>query len=183
MNKLIVLIAPSGAGKDTLADLIFADFPEIKRLITYTTRQPRVGEQNAVDYYFVSEIEFKSMLENGELHEHYFFQDHYYGTGKKVLADTLKHGHAMTDMDIHGAEYFKKTFPELALLVFIAPPSLQALRDRLEKRGKNTEEEIQKRLKIADEEMEWSHNCDVVIVNDNLEIAHQELKNWLIKKL
>ena len=183
-HTLIIISAPSGAGKTTLCKQLLADFPTVDLSISCTTRKPRGKEQNGVDYDFISVEEFKQGIEKGRFVEWALVHDNYYGTSKDRIERSFNNGHSvLLDIDVQGAEQLRKSFKETCLSIFISPPSLQELEARLRIRNTDKEETIQKRLKNAKIEMAQSHLFDHVIVNDSLDRAYGELKSILESKL
>ncbi|MBI3534098.1 MAG: guanylate kinase [Deltaproteobacteria bacterium] len=183
-KKLFVISAPSGAGKTTLCLKLIKDIPHIILSISSTTRPPRRGEKDGVDYFFISHDEFQNKIKTHQFAEWAIVHSNYYGTSKKFIEDTLKNGNAiLLDIDIQGAASLRKVYPELSYTIFIAPPNLQALEKRLRSRGTDSETIIQKRLKNATKELQEAKQFDKIILNDNLERAYLELKNLIKEKL
>ena len=175
---LFVISAPSGAGKTTLCQKLLEDFSTLTLSISSTTRAPRGTEQHGIDYYFMSPDEFKKEIEAGQFAEWALVHGNYYGTSKKVIQDAFLSGKSvLLDIDVQGAEQLKKTFPKECLKFFIAPPSLSELEARLRKRGTDSEESIQKRLKNAKMEIEEGRHFDHVIINDSFDRAYTELQS------
>lgn len=171
-----IISAPSGAGKTTLCRMAAQHFPEIKNSISYTTRKERPGEVNGKDYWFVTDEAFDRMVENGEFLEHAGVYGRRYGTSKKDLEALLDEGWSVIlEIDVQGAEKVRKALKG-GVYIFILPPSLKACEDRLKARGKDSPEDIKKRLKIAEEEIRKAPQYDYLIVNDELDRAFEELK-------
>ncbi len=163
---LVVLSGPSGAGKDSVLDEMARRGHRFHRVITCTTRPPRDSEKDGVDYYFVSDAEFDRMVETGGLLEHAVVYGHRSGVPRQQVADKLREGidvYARTD--VQGAASIKRLAPG-AVLVFIAPASLDELEERIRTRGADDEERIQRRLATAKDEMARSGEFDYVIVNE-----------------
>ncbi len=178
-GSLIVVSAPSGAGKTTLCNAIVKDFDRIAFSVSYTTRKPREGEIEGVDYYFVDEKRFKEMIQREEFAEWAMVHGNLYGTAKKTLNDLMERNiDVLLDIDVQGAKQIKALYPE-AVLVFIMPPSFEELRERLFKRGA---ENLDLRLRRAFEEMREYFFYDYVIINDNLEKAIGDLKSIIISE-
>lgn len=176
----IILSGPSGAGKDTLIDLWTASNPQVKRAITATTRAPRQGEVNGVDYHFYSMEEMESKIANNELLEHMNVFGNIYGTPKSSVDDVCNSGFIpVIRIDVQGAIELIPKMPE-ATSVFILPPSLFELRARIEKRQTETPEKIEERMDTAIAEIMCSYFYDNQVVNDNLEEALQDL-NFIIR--
>lgn len=178
-GSLIVVSAPSGAGKTTLCSAILKSLDSIAFSISYTTRKPRGGEVDGVDYYFVSEERFKEMIERGEFAEWAVVHGNYYGTSRKTIDDLMERNiDVLLDIDVQGAKQIKALYPE-AVLVFIMPPSFEELKKRLYTRGA---ENLELRLRRAFEEMREYSFYDYVIINDNLERAISDLRAIIISE-
>jgi len=177
---LLVLSAPSGAGKTTLARRLMADLPEAIFSVSYTTRAPRGQERDGVDYNFVDVMTFKQKIDQGELVEWAEVHGHFYGSPQSVIDQALaSRGVAVFDIDVQGGQVIKRKFPEAAL-VFVLPPSVEELERRLRGRKTDSEDTIQKRLLGARSEMERGvSSYDYVIINDDLERAYTELRSVL----
>lgn len=179
-TKIIVLSAPSGGGKTTLAQMLLKDFPHLAVSVSSTTRAPRGQEKNGVDYHFLSKEEFKAKMERGEFVEWAEVHGNYYGTDIKVIESERKKGHSVLSLvDIKGADNLKKVFPKDVVTVFISPPDMKILEARLRGRGTETEEAIQIRLKNARAEMQEAPRFDHIVVNDDLALAYQNLSRLL----
>jgi guanylate kinase len=176
---LVIVSAPSGAGKTTLCARLLKDFPQFLTLsISTTTRAPRGTEKNGVEYFFVSQAEFKSGIDRNEFAEWAEVHGNYYGTSRAVIEQAFsKNLNVLLDIDVQGAESLRKAYPGKTLLIFIAPPSIDTLKERLDGRGTETAEAIQKRIKNAEKELERSHVFDHAITNDDLDKAYQKLKS------
>ncbi len=178
-GKYIVLSAPSGAGKTTLARHLLSAGLGLEFSVTACSRAMRTGEQDGVDYFFISREEFRRRVENGDFFEwEEVYPDHFYGTLKSEIARIHSNGHSVLfDVDVAGGLTIKKLCGEKALTVFVSPPSIEALQERLEKRGTDTPEKIRLRLGKAQLEMEKAKDFDKIIVNDHLESAMREVEN------
>ncbi len=177
---LIVISAPSGTGKTTLAHMLLKAFPNMEFSVSYTTRKPRPGEVNGKDYFFVDRDTFERMIEEGDFLEWAEVYGNLYGTSKSQVLKALNEGKdVLLDIDTQGALQVKKNFPE-AVLIFILPPSLKELERRLRSRGTDDEETIERRLKTARVEIERAPLYDYIVVNDVLEEAFEKLKSIVI---
>lgn len=173
---------PSGAGKTTLYRKAASSLPNLKHSVSYTTRRPRPGEVNDRDYTFINRDEFKGMIDRAEFAEWAEIHGKLYGTSKKRLEETMDSGiDAILDIDVQGAEQLKKKYKG-GVYIFVLPPSLEVLEERLQKRMVNSKEEIEKRLKVAAKEIKRYREYDYVIVNNILEDALKELSAIIISK-
>jgi guanylate kinase len=176
-GKLFVLSGPSGAGKGTLRKKVFETVEDIRFSISCTTRPPRQGEKDGVDYRFISEEAFLSLLREDKFLEHAEVHGHYYGTLRDDVERTLSSGIDMVlEIDVQGAFQVREKMPE-SILVFVSPPSLEELERRLRERGTESGENLRIRLRNARLEMLKSGDYDYVIVNDDAERASNELKS------
>lgn len=178
-GKLVLFSGPSGVGKDTLLELLAKLRPQLQRSVSLTTRKPRAGEVDGVDYFFVSPAQFQEMLQDGGVLEFAQYGDHMYGTPKKPVDMWLAAGKTVIlKIEVQGAEKIKRLYPQ-ALSVFILPPSMEVLEKRLRDRGTENAAELEKRLEIAREEMRKSVSYDYRIVNDDLQRAAEEFLSIL----
>lgn len=188
MIKLIVFSAPSGSGKSTVINYLLSQDLGLEFSISATSRAPRGTEQNGVEYYFLTPEEFRAKISKEEFLEYEeVYKDRYYGTLKSEVERIAAKGHvAIFDVDVVGGVNIKKYYGKSALSIFIQPPSVEALRDRLEIRGTDTPEVIAERLAKAEWEMSFAPQFDIVIVNDDLEKAKNKametIKKFLIEK-
>lgn len=173
MGKVIIFSAPSGAGKSTIVGHLLKKFPELEFSVSATCRAPRGQEVHGREYYFFSLEEFKKRIENGEFLEYEeVYPGCYYGTLQSEVERIWSKGHTVVfDVDVVGGLNIKKKFGEQALSVFIQPPSVDALRDRLVGRGTDAPEKIEERVAKAEFELGFAPKFDVVVVNDKLEDA------------
>ncbi len=172
---LFVLAAPSGGGKTSLVRALLEREGGIRLSVSYTTRQPRPGEQDGVDYHFVDEPKFMALKAAGEFLEHAHVHGNWYATSAVWLRDEVQQGHDMLlEIDWQGARQVRKLMPE-AVHIFILPPSLASLRERLEKRGQDAPEVIARRLEAAREEMRHCGEFDYVIMNQDFARAVDDL--------
>lgn len=171
---LVVLSGFSGAGKGTIMKEIIKRYPYFLS-ISATTRKPREGETDGVDYFFHTKEEFQTMIKNGELIEWAEYVGNYYGTPKKAVEQQLAEGKdVLLEIEMQGGMLVKEQFPE-ALLLFVTPPSFAELERRLIGRGTETEEEIARRMQRATEEAAYMSSYDYLIINDQLEQAIQDV--------
>ncbi|MBN2653662.1 MAG: guanylate kinase [Nitrospirae bacterium] len=174
-GNLIVISAPSGAGKTSIRQGLCELMPEIKHSVSFTTRKPRQGEVDGVDYSFISKEEFINMVDSGDFLEWAEVHGNMYGTSKKRIDETRAQGFDMIlDIDVQGAKQVKNAIPD-TVFVFILPPSLDELKQRLSFRNSDPEDVINKRLSKAAAEIVEYTNYNYVIVNDNLKGAIGEL--------
>ena len=175
-GKLFIISGCSGVGKGTLIKLFLDKNPELKLSISATTRKPRTGETDGVNYFFISPDEFKKSVNNNEFLEYAEFSGNFYGTKKSFVEKTLnKNIDLILEIEVQGAAQVKKKMPN-AITIFIMPPSDTALEERL--RGRKTEDEtaIQKRLNEAKREIEAGTNFDYKVINDNINEALKKLQ-------
>jgi guanylate kinase len=173
-GQLFIVAAPSGAGKTTLVKLLLAEDP-VRLSISHTTRTPRAGEENGVAYHFVSVAEFKAMVAAGDFLEWAEVHGNFYGTSKPWIANELAAGRdVLLEIDWQGAQQVRKIFAQ-AVGVFILPPSMEELTQRLTGRGTDSAEVIERRLVAAQDEMRHVGEFDYVIINDTLQQALAEL--------
>ncbi len=174
-GMLFIISAPSGAGKTTLCNALRKRFPELDYSISHTTRAPRKNEVDGRDYYFISEEEFKEKRNRGEWAEWAKVHGHYYGTCAKALNAALDAGKSiLLDIDVEGARQIKSVYPK-STAIFIMPPSMKILEERLRSRETDSEEDIVNRTRHARKEIASKHFYDHVIVNDRLEDGIEDL--------
>ena len=180
-GKFIVISGPSGVGKGTICNKLLNEVNAWYSVST-TTRAPREGEVNGINYYFVTKDEFLKKIDEGEFLEYNYYNDNYYGTSRKIVLDKMNEGvNVFSEIDVNGARNIKKIFPD-ALLIYIAPPSMETLKERLIGRGTDPIERINERLKIAEEEMKQVGFYDYVVVNDDLEKATNEVREIILNE-
>lgn len=178
-GRLFVISGPSGVGKGTVVAEVMKRLPNLQRVVTYTTRQPRQGERPGKDYYFVTREEFERLKEQGAFLEWAEVYGNFYGSPKREVERLLSEGHdVVLVLDVQGALAVKKQLPE-AILIFLQPPSLEELRHRLESRGTDPPEAIERRIAKASWEMEQMRKFDRCILNDKLEDTVNELVNLI----
>ncbi len=173
--KLFVISGPSGAGKGTLVERVRASRPDLGLTVSATTREPRAGEVDGVNYYFLTDDEFSSRVEAGDFIEWAQVHDHRYGTLASEVDRNFATGQSLIlEIDVQGALAVKERFPE-SVLIFIEPPSLDILKERLIGRGSETPESLALRLHTAEGEMQLRDRYDEIVVNDDLASATDEL--------
>ncbi len=185
MNKghLFILSAPSGAGKTTIVKPILQNLAAISFCVSHTTRQPRPGEVNGKDYFFVSVDQFVQMKEDNEFLEWAKVHNNFYGTSKQAVEAELEKGNdIILDIDVQGAAQLRNESETNATYIFIAPPSLDELGKRLEGRQTETKESLKIRLKNAGQEMQQAKHYDYIVINDQVEKACQTLQAIIIEK-
>ena len=179
-GRLFVLVGPSGVGKGTLRTNALSDIEDLTYSISCTTRQPREGERDGVEYHFVTERDFEDRIANGLFLEHAVVHGNRYGTLlKNVERETEAGRDVLLEIDVQGARQVREVLPE-SVLIFIAPPSLDELEKRLRCRKTESEDKIAIRLENAKKEMALSPEYDRVIVNDDLEQACKELHDLIL---
>lgn len=178
-GNLFVISGPSGAGKGTLISLLTQRNPDIKVSVSATTRDPRPGEEDGVDYHFLSKEAFTSILAEDGFLEHALVHGKYYGTIKRYIDEAIEYGdQVILEIDVQGARQVKQIMPD-AHLIFIEPPSLEELESRLRGRNTETEEQINKRLNTALLELSAKKEYDVQLVNDDVEAAYEQLVAYI----
>ncbi len=181
---MFVLSSPSGAGKTTLTRMLIDEIADLRMSVSVTTRAPRPGEKDGKDYYFVDQAKFDQMVANDELLEWAKVFDNCYGTPKAPVEHALASGHnVLFDIDWQGAQQLNSRAPSDVVSVFILPPSVQALEQRLHTRAQDSEEVIRGRMKKAGDEMSHFDAYDYVVVNDNIGIAFEAVKSILRAEL
>ncbi|MCK9449520.1 MAG: guanylate kinase [Bacteroidales bacterium] len=176
-GKLIIISAPSGGGKTTLVSYVLSMIPELTFSISATSRPKRAHEIEGKDYYFLTNEQFKEKIINQEFVEwEEVYDGLFYGTLKSVVERTLDSGqHLIFDVDVIGGLNIKKQFGNQALSIFISPPDLLILEQRLRSRSTDTEDSIRQRIQKAAQEMEYAASFDVVLINDQLDPAKAEI--------
>ncbi|MFA6721955.1 MAG: guanylate kinase [Bacilli bacterium] len=173
---LIVLSGPSGVGKGTVRDALFAmKGHDLVYSVSMTTRPPRAGEVHGHDYYFVTREEFEENIRAGKMLEHAEFIGNYYGTPLEAVSENLNAGlEVVLEIEVQGAEQVRQKMPE-AVFIFIAPPSLDSLYNRLRRRGTESEEVIRQRIEKAKREINLAYKYDYIVVNDTVENAADKI--------
>lgn len=176
-GKLIIFCAPSGTGKSTIINYLMGLELNLHFSISTTTRAPRGEEKNGVEYFFISPEEFRSHIQNDDFVEYEeVYTDRFYGTLKSQVESQLEAGqNVVFDVDVNGGMRIKKHYGNQALSIFIMPPSIQTLRNRLENRGTDAPEVIDQRIARAEYEISQADNFDCQVVNDDLETAKKQV--------
>lgn len=178
-GNLFIISGPSGAGKGTLVNRLAHDIDDVWVSVSATTRAPRAGEVDGVNYYFVTEDRFREMIDHGELLEWARYSDHYYGTPRATVLQNMAAGkQVILEIEMQGAFQVKEKMPE-AHMVFIEAPSLEELETRLRGRGTEDEEAIQKRLSTAKVELAHKMEYDIRLVNDDLDETSAQLAAYV----
>jgi len=179
-GKIFAVSAPSGTGKTTIVKRLLNEIPGLVYSVSATTRKKRNNEDSGVDYLFISEQEFLDKIKKDEFVEWEKVYDYYYGTFKYYVDQNINYGkNIIAEVDVKGALSLKKIYPE-AILIFIAPPSLDELIDRLMKRQTETETDLQKRIERAKMELSQKDKFDYLIINKDLEKAISETKSLIL---
>jgi guanylate kinase len=182
-NKIIIITAPSGAGKTSITHYLLKTIPQLSFSISAATRQPRGYEKDKADYYFISEEEFQQKIQHDEFVEwEMVYEGAYYGTLKSELKRIWDMGKIpLLDIDVKGAIHVQQQYPKTSLSIFVEPPSVEELKNRLKSRGTETSESLQARINKATFEISFKHSFNRVIVNDLLDRACKEAEQ-IVKK-
>ncbi len=177
---LVVISGPSGAGKGTICMQLLMEMSFLKVSVSATTRKPREGEKDGIDYFFIEEEEFLKRVKNNEFLEYAIVYGNYYGTPKEEVFKQLKAGKdIILEIDIQGALQVKKNYP-MGVFIFILPPSLTELKNRIEGRGTDSKEVILRRMESAYDELNYAFQYDYVVVNDRVDIATEKIKHIIL---
>lgn len=181
-QKIIIITAPSGAGKTTIVRKLLSELPQLAFSISASTRTPRENEVNGKDYYFLTTDEFHHKIEENAFAEYEMvYAGKYYGTLKSELERIWSMEQVpMVDIDVKGALSIKEKYQEQALAIFIEPPSLEALRARLSERGTETSDSMEERLAKARYELSFAHEFDAIVLNEDLEKAYEQVKTLVL---
>jgi guanylate kinase len=175
---LVIVSSPSGAGKTTLCHRLMAEFPALRFSVSYTTRRPRAGERDGIDYHFVDGERFQRLADGGELAEWAEVHGHRYGTPRAEVDAALERGRdVLFDIDWQGGAQLRQKFPDDAVMMWVLPPSLSVLEDRLRRRATDSAPVIERRLETARQELRHFAIYDYVVVNDDLEAAYLAVKS------
>ena len=173
---LLVISGPSGSGKGTVCKKLLEENKNLIFSISSTTRKPRVGEVDGVNYFFIDKNKFNKMVDNGEFLEYANVHNNYYGTPKKFVLDEIEKGNiVILEIDVQGALQIKKSYPE-GVFVFLLPPSMEELKNRIVKRGTESEKDINIRFKNAFEELKFLDEYDYFVVNDEVLDAVEKIE-------
>ncbi len=176
-GSMLMIVAPSGAGKSSLVNALLQEDPALKLSLSTTTRLPRPGEVEGKDYRFIALEEFIAEREQGNFLEHAEVHGNFYGTSRAWIEDQMKAGHdVILEIDWQGAQQIRQMIPEVQW-IFIFPPSFEALEERLRKRGQDDEATIQRRLAAAHLELQHAHEADFIVINDDFERALIDLRH------
>lgn len=179
-GKLVIVSGPSGSGKDTVLAKVFEAHPEIRLSISSITRDMREGEVQDGKYHFISRDEFEKAIANNDMLEYNVYLGNYYGTPKQPVVKAIEEdAEIVLEVDVNGFRNVKKQFPE-AISIFIMPPSFEVLSNRLSGRGTESKEQIDGRLKIALQELEYAKEYDYIVINDNLQEAVDDVISIIV---
>ena len=180
-GKLIVFTGPSGVGKGTLMRTLLQRHPELYYSVSATTRSPRAGELDGKDYYFISRQKFEQLIAQGEFLEWAEFAGNYYGTPKQSVLNKINIGKSVVlEIEVEGAKQIRKAFPDM-LSVFILPPSVEELENRLRSRAQDSDTAIARRLMRSQEEIQVAHEFDLQIVNDDFDTTLHDIESALFQ--
>lgn len=181
-GQVFLISGPSGSGKDTVLKLLFNKYPEIKFSISSVTRPMRVGEVEGEKYNFISKEKFQDMINNDDLLEYNEFVGNFYGTPKKPVENAVNNGDdIIVEIDVNGAAQIRKKIPE-AISIFIMPPSMEVLKNRLNGRGTEIPEVVEKRLLEALSEIKRAEEYDYIVVNDVLDEAVEDIAAIIVSE-
>lgn len=177
---LIVLSGPSGVGKGTVCSALRSRVPELVYSVSATTRSPRIGEVDGINYFFKSREEFLSMIDNDQLLEHAEYVGNYYGTPRDFVEETIAGGKdIILEIEVQGALKVREKFPE-GIFIFLTPPSLDELKDRIVGRGTESQDTIDHRMSVAVDEMELIKHYDYAVINDEINLACKRIESIII---
>lgn len=174
---LLVISGPSGCGKGTVSKALLERNEDIVFSISATTRKPRGGEEDGVNYFFIDEDKFSTMVDEGKFLEHAFVHNNYYGTPKEFVMEQIENGEiVLLEIDVQGAMQVKKNYKNV-VFVFLLPPTMDELKNRIIKRGTESEEDIERRFKNAFEELDFVGEYDYFVINDKVNDAVIDIEN------
>lgn len=176
-GKLIILVAPSGSGKTTIARKLLDEYSKVRFSVSATTRAPREGEENGKDYYFLSKEEFNKKIQQNEFLEwEEFYNGSRYGTLRSEVDKLIESGYfPLLDIEVKGALNVKRQYGAKSVAIFIRPPSLKELKKRLVKRGSENNASLETRLERAEKELTYANEFDFVVINDDLDTAYKQV--------
>lgn len=177
-GKIIIIVAPSGTGKSTLIKRLKEEFRELHWSVSFTTREMRPGEVDGKHYFYISKEEFIKKKDQGDFIEWAEVHGNYYGTSLGFVSTKVNNGFSLLfDLDVQGADNMKNQFGEEARAIFIAPPGIEALEQRLKGRGTDSEDVIKLRLENAKSELKRQNDYDYLVINDELDKAYEDLRS------
>ena len=176
-NIMVILSSPSGAGKTTITKKIQQKYQSFKISVSHTTRKPRPNEVDGVDYHFISHEKFKKYINDGKFYEYAKIFDNYYGTSKESVDETIKKNDIIFDIDWQGTQQLSK-FKNLKLIkIYLIPPNKEELKERLTKRNQDSPDEVERRYKAYDKDIQHWKDYDYIIINQNLENCYKQIEN------
>ena len=176
-NIMVILSSPSGAGKTTITKKIQQKYQSFKISVSHTTRKPRPNEVDGVDYHFVSHEKFKKFISEGKFYEYAKIFDNYYGTSKESVDEMIKKNDIIFDIDWQGTQQLSK-FKNLKLIkIYLIPPNKDELKKRLTKRNQDSPQEVERRFKAYDKDIQHWKDYDYIIINENLENCYKQIEN------
>tara|TARA_A100001011_G_scaffold307190_1_gene322446 strand:+ start:54 stop:653 length:600 start_codon:yes stop_codon:yes gene_type:complete len=179
-NIMVILSSPSGAGKTTITKKIQQKYQSFKISVSHTTRKPRPNEVDGVDYYFVTHEKFKKFISEGKFYEYAKIFDNYYGTLKETVDKLIKTNDIIFDIDWQGTKQLSK-FKNLNLIkIYLIPPNKEEIKKRLTKRNQDSVEEVERRFKAYDKDIQHWPDYDYIIINDNLENCYKQIENIIL---
>jgi len=179
-NIMVILSSPSGAGKTTITKKIQQKYQSFKISVSHTTRKPRSNEVDGVDYYFVSHEKFKKLISEDKFYEYAKIFDNYYGTLKESVDEMIKKNDIIFDIDWQGTQQLSK-FKNLKLIkIYLIPPNKNELKERLIKRNQDSPQEVERRFKAYDKDIQHWKDYDYIIINENLENCYKQIEDIIL---